>query len=78
MLYNLTDGLISQFIAHYCNFTVTEEGAMLLSGDINKMNELFMNKNEDNDNNYSEEILKKYESFKLLVNLFIMSVDSLE
>lgn len=50
---------------------MTPEGAILLSGDINKYNELFMTVESD-------EIIKRYESFKLLVNLHLMNVESLE
>lgn len=71
LLFNLTDRLVKVFIKHYSKYTVTHEGAILLSGDINKYNELFMTVEAD-------EIIKRYESFKLLVNLHIMNVESLE
>jgi len=50
---------------------VSQEGAILLSGDINKYNELFLQIEAD-------EIIKKYESFKLLVNLYLLNPESLE
>ena len=59
------------FTKHYGKFTVTSEGAIVLSGDINKYNELFMQVE-------SEEIIKQYESFKLLVNIYLMSPAILE
>ena len=71
LLYNLTDKLVNIFTKHYQNYTVTEEGAMLLSGDINKYNDLFLRVEED-------DIIKKYEAFKLLINLYLLDVNSLE
>lgn len=44
---------------------------MLLSGDINKYNDLFLRVEED-------DIIKKYEAFKLLINLYLLDVNSLE
>jgi len=70
-LFSLTDKIVKTFIKHYSKFTVTPEGAILLSGDINKYNELFMTVDSD-------EIIKRYESFKLLVNIHLMNVESLE
>ena len=51
LLYNLTERIVKMFTKHYGKFTVTSEGAIVLSGDINKYNELFMQVE-------SEEIIK--------------------
>ncbi len=72
LLYNLTDRVVKIFIKHYSKYTVTAEGAILLSGDINKYNELFQGEGTDG------EILRKYESFKLLINIHLMNVEGLE
>lgn len=42
LLYNLTDRAVKIFTKHYSKFTVTTEGAILLGGDINRYNELFL------------------------------------
>ena len=70
-MFSLTDRIVKIFIKHYSKFSVTPEGAIVLSGDINKYNELFMTVDSD-------EIIKRYETFKLLVNIHIMNVESLE
>ena len=69
-MFNLTDKIVKIFIKHYSKYSVTPEGAILLSGDVNKYNELFMTVEAD-------EIIKRYESFKLLVNIHIMNVEGL-
>ena len=71
LLYNLTERVVKIFSKHYSKFTVNPEGAILLSGDINKYNELFLQVDAD-------EVIKKYESFKLIVNIYLMNVESLE
>jgi hypothetical protein len=70
LLFNLTEIIVKIFTKHYSKFTVSTEGAILLSGDINKYNELFLQVD-------AEEIIKKYESFKLLVNIYLMNPESL-
>ena len=42
-----------------------------MGGDLNRYNELFLQVE-------AEEIIRKYESFKLLVNVFIMNAESLQ
>ena len=71
LLFNLTERIVQIFTEHYQKFVVTSDGAILLSGDINKYNELFLQINED-------EIIKEYERFKLLVNLYLMNPEILE
>lgn len=71
LLYHMTNKLVQTFTAHYQKYTVSSEGAILLSGDINKYNDLFLRIEE-------EEIIKKYETFKLLVNIYLLNVESLE
>ena len=71
LLYNLTERVVKIYVDHYQKFTVNSEGAILLSGDINKYNELFLQVDAD-------DIIKKYESFKLLVNIYLMNESSLE
>jgi hypothetical protein len=42
LLYNLTAKLVDIFTDHFRKYTVSSEGAILLSGDINRYNELFL------------------------------------
>ena len=72
LLFNLTERIVKIFTKHYSKFVVTSEGAILLSGDINKYNELFLQVEG------ADDIIKKYEGFKLLINIYLMNVDSLE
>ncbi|CDW91827.1 exocyst complex component 5 [Stylonychia lemnae] len=71
LLYNMIDRIVQIFTAHYQKFVISQEGAILLSGDINRYNELFLQVEAD-------EIIKKYESFKLLINLYLLNPESLE
>jgi hypothetical protein len=59
------------FTDHFSKYVVSSDGAILLSGDINRYNELFLEVE-------AEELIKKYESFKLLVNVYLLNVESLE
>lgn len=43
----------------------------MLSGDINKYNDLFLRIEE-------EDIIKKYETFKLLINIYLLNSEILE
>jgi len=71
LLYNLTERVVKLFTKHYGKFVVSAEGAILLSGDINKYNELFLQVESD-------DIIGQYESFKLLVNLYLLNAELLE
>eukprot|EP00347_Sterkiella_histriomuscorum_P019571 403341127 len=71
LLYNLIERIVHIFTLHYQKFAISQEGAILLSGDINKYNELFLQVDAD-------EIIKKYESFKLLINLYLLNPESLQ
>lgn len=71
LLYNLTERVVKMFTKHYGKFVVTAEGAILLSGDINRYNELFLQVE-------SEEIIRQYESFKMLVNIYLINSELLE
>jgi len=55
------------FINHYAKYQVSQEGSILLSSDINRYNDLFLQVEAD-------DLIKKYESFKLLVNIYLVMI----